>query len=525
MAAKTNPSGLTLTEWLRAARQKESAATKKAWASDEDPTEYAAGEQAGGAPLVVALATAARQLAKAREAAGDGPGNIRDPKLVAARDEAKAAMEAVEGAGTYADAPPIPPWGLLSAPTDLRDWASGLEAYAKRAGKVKGPSLKDALLSVAGAARAYAEGVPATVAGLEGAQAAARAAGATESEIDAATTRGQQDADDGADPLAATRADDKRRAAAYDVDIHSDTPAARAALRVIPRAEIERLEALGADPAIVDRALEGEAGNLSVTERVRAMQALRTEARRVEPGWYAKAPRDPELDREVPERSMGALPKGRSYIVKLTGTFVDSRKVDGEYDGGKTIESARAKAASFVAGGVKPDQIRIAQATPDGDLEIVEHYGDVLRSKIPAGGLEDAYARLESERQRGVLDAPAGASTTRVKNTAEDEIVRALADVTADKLDRLAADIDAADLIPHTSPIENASAERTVEESRRLAVSSLKELNEALGCARAGGSCNVRAAAQAGVVKNVKRLNTATLRENATKWREFANRK
>lgn len=60
-----------------------------------------------------------------------------------------------------------------------------------------------------------------------------------------------------------------------EIDITTDSPRARDAMRVLSRAEIEVYRGQGADPADCDRAAEGEAGHLTAVERVEAMLALR----------------------------------------------------------------------------------------------------------------------------------------------------------------------------------------------------------------------------------------------------------
>lgn len=61
----------------------------------------------------------------------------------------------------------------------------------------------------------------------------------------------------------------------------------------------------------------------------------------------------------------------RTYIVKLSGCRYDGRSVDGEYDGGRTIDAARAEAATF-RGYCPTGTITIYQPTRDGGLSYVE---------------------------------------------------------------------------------------------------------------------------------------------------------
>lgn len=119
------------------------------------------------------------------------------------------------------------------------------------------------------------------------------------------------------------------------------------------------------------------------------------------PAWE---PCPNEVESTKLERIQGR--PGRSYIVKITGSFVDGRKVDGEYDGGKTLESARAEAYDFVSGGVKPDQIVIAQSDDDGRLNTIEHFSDFIKKAERTSLNEVESAKLE--RGQSVSDWIAG---------------------------------------------------------------------------------------------------------------------
>jgi hypothetical protein len=105
-----------------------------------------------------------------------------------------------------------------------------------------------------------------------------------------------------------------------------------------------------------------------------------------------------------------------------------------------------------------------------------------------------------------------------VEKDASSELARTLADVVADKYERLAADVEAAAAGAGSA----ASNERTIEEDRRELVEALKNLNNALGCST-GHACDRRAAAQAGVLKHVKHLDPAHLRAHRDEWRRFSD--
>ena len=66
-------------------------------------------------------------------------------------------------------------------------------------------------------------------------------------------------------------------------------------------------------------------------------------------------------------------------IVKLTGCRLDGRSVDGEYDGGDTLATARKEAASF-AEHVPAGRIAIVRPSKDGErLSLVEVFRDAPR--------------------------------------------------------------------------------------------------------------------------------------------------
>lgn len=61
-----------------------------------------------------------------------------------------------------------------------------------------------------------------------------------------------------------------------------------------------------------------------------------------------------------------------NYIVKLTGCRVDGRSVDGEYDGGATLDAARDEAKFFVEH-CPTGRISIVQPILGGDaISLVE---------------------------------------------------------------------------------------------------------------------------------------------------------
>ena len=81
----------------------------------------------------------------------------------------------------------------------------------------------------------------------------------------------------------------------------------------------------------------------------------------------------------------------------------------------------------------------------------------------------------------------------------------------SEKIERLAAEVE-------------ASADGEPSHATRAAtVEALKDLNVAMGCKLPGGGCRVGAAAQAGVIKNVTRLDVIALRKNAAAWRAYAD--
>jgi hypothetical protein len=380
------------------------------------------------------IAAALRRLADVREA--ERPGRTgwssslpqsapyttseTGPRERRALEEAAVAL-----AGDHPEVPEHPEWGLLADPAELREWASGLERARLLTQRERDEQDFAAQLSTQ-------ELVDLTKSDMETIRVWPTLQPAERAAILRARKLGTRK--EGDVPL---KPKDARRAAevAEMVDILS-----RARFQD-PAGYAERLRAEGIGPYEVEDRLKHKAGDVGSLERTHgfvrlpkqhmdkaeALLSLAAIARFYEESepsgeeedvWNVelaplleeakeRARRAGASESDMSDVFAGLAPvrpappaprAGRSYIVKLSGVFLDGRKVDGEYDAGRSLESARAEAAEWAARGAAPDKIRIGRASDDGDrFETIEYYSDFLKSRKPPASREDVTLLRDGE--------------------------------------------------------------------------------------------------------------------------------